>query len=226
MESLAGFTLVGGTALALQIGHRRSLDLDFAQFADHLDRQAIHSAIQALKVMGSQVRLVTDPGLISAHRINTGTDLLNYAQDYVVDGVKLTFFAHGKNEAQKAFYRDAEKVGVHQGGFTLLGLDGLKAAKTLVLDDRVRSRDLFDLYFLVRDHGWSLEEMTACIRGLGVTDDPEVYFEKLSGNYPVDATDEGLDAVGVSIGTAEIYQFFCEQIDDYQIRQSRLAWQP
>jgi len=29
---MKGFTLIGGTALALQLGHRLSLDFDFAQF--------------------------------------------------------------------------------------------------------------------------------------------------------------------------------------------------
>lgn len=38
---LAGFTLLGGTALALQIGHRISLDLDFGYFGQRLPGVAL-----------------------------------------------------------------------------------------------------------------------------------------------------------------------------------------
>ena len=39
----------------------------------------------------------------------------------------------------------------------MLSLDALKTAKTLVLQDRVRSRDLFDLMVLMRDHNFTIE---------------------------------------------------------------------
>ena len=42
---LAAFTLVGGTALALQIGHRFSEDLDFNIFGQKLPTSAIASVI-------------------------------------------------------------------------------------------------------------------------------------------------------------------------------------
>lgn len=38
-SALAPFTLVGGTALALQIGHRQSLDLDLATFDEQSRKQ-------------------------------------------------------------------------------------------------------------------------------------------------------------------------------------------
>ncbi|MEY4862603.1 MAG: hypothetical protein RLZ51_698 [Pseudomonadota bacterium] len=48
---LAGFTLVGGTALALQIGHRISEDLDFNIFGQKLPIKAIDGirAVQQLR---------------------------------------------------------------------------------------------------------------------------------------------------------------------------------
>lgn len=45
---LAGFTLVGGTALALQIGHRISEDLDFNIFGQKLPIKAIDGLLDDL----------------------------------------------------------------------------------------------------------------------------------------------------------------------------------
>jgi Nucleotidyl transferase AbiEii toxin, Type IV TA system len=42
---LAGFTLVGGTALALQIGHRISEDLDFNIFGQKLPIKSIDALL-------------------------------------------------------------------------------------------------------------------------------------------------------------------------------------
>lgn len=225
MEALAGFTLIGGTALALQIGHRKSLDFDFAQFDEQLNRHAINRVIVQLKSEGLPVQLITDPGQLNTHRINTGTDLLNYAQDYVIDGIKLTFFAHDKSAAQRTFYQQAKKTPVQPDGFSVLGLDGLKVAKTLVLDDRVRSRDLFDLYYLTKYHDWSIEEISRCIRTLGLNDDPEAYFEKMVGNYPIDQQDEGLAPVDVNIALDNIYAYFAQQLQAYQVALSQRAWE-
>ena len=49
---LAGFTLVGGTALALQIGHRISEDLDFNIFGQKLPIGRIDSILDELASEG------------------------------------------------------------------------------------------------------------------------------------------------------------------------------
>jgi hypothetical protein len=67
---LAGFCLVGGTAMALQAGHRRSLDIDLVTFTPSLDKNGL---FQALRAQGAT--LVTPQSMISAAKIN-GIDLL------------------------------------------------------------------------------------------------------------------------------------------------------
>ena len=53
---LAGFTLVGGTALALQIGHRMSEDLDFNIFGQPLPIQAIDGVLDDLAAGGAVMK--------------------------------------------------------------------------------------------------------------------------------------------------------------------------
>jgi hypothetical protein len=218
---LEGLTLIGGTALALQIGHRISLDFDFATFGDALPTGRIERLIGRLKAQGHTAQLITSPDAISRFKINTGRRLLDYVRDYVIDGVKVTFFAHGKNEPQRAFYRATPKVQEPGVGFDLLGLEGQKVAKTLVLADRVRARDLYDLMILVRDHGYTVAQMVEVVRTLGTVDDPEAYKAILRGEIPLDEDDEGLEPVAVDAGPDALYAFFDAAIAAYEVDTAR-----
>lgn len=213
---MAGLTLIGGTALALQIAHRNSLDLDFASFTQALPAQRIDALLWRLREAGRSVQLAMDPGQVSAFKINTGSNLLDYVRDYSVDGVKLTFLAHGKNPGQRAFYSQAEKLREPGWQCDVLGIEGMKVAKTLVLADRVKSRDLYDLMVLVRDHGYSVEELLSHAVALGNNNDPEYYKSVLRGEIPLDRDDEGLEAVGVHVDPAAIYRFFDQAISEFE----------
>lgn len=218
---LEGLTLMGGTALALQIGHRISLDFDFAVFGGTLPGRRIEQWAARLRQEGHRLQLITSPEQAARFKINTGLNLLDYARDYVIDGVKLTFFVHGRTERQEAFYRDAPRVREPGLVFDLLGIEGLKVAKTLVLADRARSRDLYDLHILIRDHGYTLDRLFETVRELGTVDDPEHYKAVLRGEIPLDRDDEGLEPVGLAIDIETIYAAFNAAIDEYEIAQAR-----
>lgn len=219
-EELEGMTLIGGTALALQIGHRFSLDFDFATFGEMLPTRRIDALVARLKAEGHNISLITDVAMISQHKINTGNDLLKQVRDYVMDGVKVTFFTHGRTKKQREYYLQAGKVITEGQYFDILGLDALKIAKTLVLADRVRSRDLFDLMVLMQTYDYSVEQAMNIVKDLGHNDDPEYYKAVMSGSIPLDKADEGLDVVEVVVTPDEMYTFFDKRIADYE---SRLA---
>lgn len=218
---LAGLTLIGGTALALQLNHRVSLDFDFAQFCGTLPGQKIDPLIARLKQEGHQAQIITSPAELSQFKINSGMNLLDYARDYVIDGVKVTFFIHGKNDAQQDFYQKTEKRQEADMHFNILGIDGLKAAKTLVLADRIRSRDLYDLYILMRDHSYSLDSLFSIVKQLGTIDDPEHYKAIMRGEIPLDNDDEGLEAVDLYNGIEQVYEYFNQLIDGYETNLAR-----
>ncbi len=215
-SEMAGLTLIGGTALALQIGHRFSLDFDFAVFSDALPTERLDRLTSRLKSQGCQCQLITSPDAISSFKINTGKRLLDYARDYVIDGIKTTFFVHGKNPQQQDYYRQADKLDTPDVQFAILGLQGLKTAKTLVLADRIRSRDLYDLYVLVREHDYTLDELLTVTKELGTIDDPEHYKAILRGEIPLDAEDEGLQPVAVDVTMGTIYAEFRTRLAEYE----------
>lgn len=219
---LRGLTLIGGTALALLIGHRLSNDLDFAYFGDHLPTGEIDSLIAELKAAGLPVRLITDTAQISSFRIATGKRLLNYARDYMFGDTKVTFFAMGSKQTPvfMNYLKQAEILRPVDVSFGILGLGGLKIAKAVVIGQRIRSRDLYDLLVLVRDHGYSVAKLLDDAQTYGTIDDPEYYKSVLRGDIPLDADDEGLEPIGIRVSPAEIHAFFEEHISRLEIDEA------
>ena len=216
-----GFILIGGTALALHIGHRQSNDLDFifCEPSGKLPVQKIDQLVWQLQTQGHKAELITDPAQASAFRINTGENLSGYARDYAIDGVKVTFFAANPQRQPKrfAFWSNAARNTQADCHFAVLSLDACKIAKTTVLQDRVRSRDLFDLMVLMQNHGYNLPTFFDNVRRYadGATDG-ETERLILRGLIPLDRQDEGLQAVNVVVTLPEMYQFFDAQLTEYE----------
>ncbi len=217
---LKDLTLMGGTALALQIGHRFSLDFDFASFNGRIPSNNINCFISRLKDDGFDIHEITDPQKESQFRINTGESLRDRVRDYVINDVKVTFFAHGKNKPQQVFYMQSNKVQGENMSFSIMGMDGLKASKTLVLADRVQSRDLYDLMILMKNHDYSIEAAMLVVKEIGHLDDPEHYRAVMTGLIPLDQKDAGLMPVDIDCPVSEIYDYFESQFEDHDIKKA------
>ena len=207
--------LVGGTALALQIGHRKSNDLDLACFDKKLPNNAIDQFLFELKKT-HQVRELNSVAQISQFKIQTGLNLLDYVRDFNINQVKVTFLTLGESAKQQVFYKAAPKIN-QSWVFPLLGTDGLEVAKTLVMKNRVRSRDLYDLMILMRDHGYTLNSLINNLQTYLLNDDLEYYRAVLTGRIPLDRDDEGLLPVNVDVTIDQIYQFFKQQFKFYDL---------
>ena len=99
-------------------------------------------------------------------KINSSENLDHYIQDYLIDGAKVTFHSRNEGDRPKAqidFLKSAPKVVVSKGCFDVLGIDGLLVMKSIVVYDRVKSRDIYDLMVLTRNHGYTLEDIFAAI---------------------------------------------------------------
>lgn len=211
--------LVGGTALALQIGHRRSNDLDFACFNKQLPNYAIDQLMATLKE-SHRVHQINSVAQISQFKIQTGLNLLDFVRDFSIDDVKVTFFCLGESEKQRRFFQETQKVR-NRWAFPLMGVEGIQVAKSLVLGRRIRSRDMYDLMILMRDHDYSFEQLVVDLKEYSINDDVEYYKSVLTGKIPLDVDDEGLQAVDVDVSIKEIYTFFEDQIDSYHLSLAR-----
>lgn len=209
---LRDFTLIGGTALALRIGHRRSEDLDFWIPAERMDKSLISDVVRLAQQAGLHAQLATPHSDIVAAKIN-GHDLLSCAQDYAIGGVKVTFFARA--DAAFRHFDTFPRAPDSNTSFRIMDVDGLFAMKAYVIHQRVRSRDLFDLKTLIQN-GKSIADILQA----GPAADPACSIEYaksvLMGDVPLDKADEGFDSIGVTEKIDSIYSFFRNAIDDYE----------
>lgn len=134
---MAGFRkeyyLVGGTAIALYLGHRRSIDFDMFK----------SSAINHKKNLDR----LTETGFPC-----TVTRRVTEQMNLIVNDVKITFFQYPYP------VQPTEKFGPH---FRLPSLLQLAAMKAYALGRRSKWKDYVDLYFLLKDH-FTIEEITEC----------------------------------------------------------------
>lgn len=220
---LAGFTLVGGTALALQIGHRFSEDLDFNVFGQKLPVKVIDELLDDLAASGTEVESLITSEQKLGFKINTSENLDHYIQDYLIDGAKVTFHSRNEGDRPKAqidFLKSAAKLAVSEVGFDVLGIDGLLVMKSLVIYDRVKSRDIYDLMVLTKVHGYTLDDIFAAIDTYQPIrhKDPEHFKSVVTGAIPLDKSDEGFISIRLNVKMADVYRHFKQLINDYEIR--------
>ncbi|MFZ9758936.1 MAG: nucleotidyl transferase AbiEii/AbiGii toxin family protein [Burkholderiaceae bacterium] len=220
---LAGFTLVGGTALALQIGHRISEDLDFNVFGQKLPIKVIDELLNDLAAGGAEIESLITSEQKLQFKINTSENLDHYIQDYLIDGAKVTFHSRNEGDRPKAqidFLKSAPKLAVSERGFNVLGIDGLLVMKSLVIYDRVKSRDINDLMVLTKVHGYTLDDIFTAINAYQPIrhKDPEHFKSVVTGVIPLDKSDEGFSSIHLNVKMVDVYKYFKKLIDHYEVR--------
>lgn len=131
MESIRPYVLVGGTALAMQIGHRLSEDLDFMRWQTHkTERMEIDiSSIQK--------------ELASLHSIETLNILeFNHIEFFIDGGVKLSFYAPQKRN-------QFLKTVPYKNNLVLADINSIASLKMETMMRRTVFRDYYDLYCIL-----------------------------------------------------------------------------
>lgn len=119
------YYLAGGTALALQIGHRKSIDLDF--FTEKSPK--IETLIQNLQPLRPKV-------------INQNENSL----DVVIDDVKVSFLEYHYKLINK--FED-------YNGVRLASIEDIGSMKLTAISSRGTKKDFIDLYFILKQMRFS-----------------------------------------------------------------------
>jgi predicted nucleotidyltransferase component of viral defense system len=210
---LADFILIGGTALSIQIGHRLSEDLDFWLPQATLNGATIDSIANSLRLSGFNIQLVTPAAKIIQAKIN-GQDLLSISRDYVVDGVKVTFFA--RNDLPYQHFATLSKVQNTNTTFKVMSAEAIFNMKSWLISKRTRSRDLFDLLTMLQNHGKTFRDILNAGYMADSSYSKAYAKEVLAGNVPLDADDEGFESISLNISIEEIYQQLTAHLKDYE----------
>lgn len=121
------FYLAGGTSLAIQIGHRTSLDFDFYS-AKHFDSQELFAEIESI---------FEDKATLTGKEKDT--------LFCVIDGVQCSFFWYKYPLLKKA--QDFMNV-------QIASLEDIAAMKLAAVSRRPAKRDYIDVYFLLDKFGF------------------------------------------------------------------------
>jgi hypothetical protein len=121
IPELSGFNLAGGTALALQIGHRKSVDLDFFG-ARPIDKDEM---VTLLEVLGDLHLLQHSRNILIFNLNGVKVDFVNYKYPWLQE-IRLV------------------------EGVRLVGLQDIGAMKLGAIAGRGKKRDFTDLYFLLK----------------------------------------------------------------------------
>lgn len=136
-----GLYLVGGTALALQIGHRLSVDFDFFSF-----QELPKNLLQKVK------RAFPGSSLVVTYHVPGQLNLL-------LDNIQTTFFYYPYPVVQPF---------VEYRGVPLLRLVEIAAMKALALGGRLSYKDYVDWYFLLKEGYVKLPEvLSLCKKKFG-----------------------------------------------------------
>lgn len=127
LECIKGWTLVGGTALAIQLDHRKSEDLDFMRWQSHanermdVDWPAIRKQLETVGAVQSM-------------------DILDHNHvEFVVSGVKFSFYARADKSPVKVTIPFLNNI-------VLADIEAIAAMKIEVMLRRSKFRDYYDLY--------------------------------------------------------------------------------
>lgn len=208
--ALAGFVLIGGTAITLHIAHRLSEDLDFVCPLPKLPRVKLRALIQSCAEHGLLFRPNDDPGAMDDFEIS-GMDLHDHQQDFLVNGVvKVSFFCpeaplHALLECREA-----------DGGVRIATLHELFQSKAILTASRSKTRDWFDLYILMQQHGFTMDDYHAAYVQAGIPNQYDIGIKRLCSGHP-QASDEGYEAlVKDAPSVEELQRFFVQKRDDYE----------
>jgi hypothetical protein len=180
--ALAGFVLLGGSALALRIQHRQSEDLDLAWHQNRLPRARLDSLRHAADSAGFDFQPVHDEATISEFH-DSGLDLHDFQQNYLVNNnVRVSFFA-----PEPSMLKVLEPAG---SAVRLGTLVELFKTKCLVSAQRSKTRDWLDLYLLLRDYGFTMRDYHAAFVEAGLATQCDTALSRLSSGVP-QKDDEG-----------------------------------
>ncbi len=177
-----GYTLAGGTALALQLTHRRSYDFDFFS-AKPLARGLLGRLTQTVSVKKKSVDSADELTVFNA------------------DEIKVTFLHYPFKNQYPLIYTES--------GLSLYGVKDIAIQKAYTIGRRGEYRDYFDLYCIIKGGYCSLGEIIGGAQEVyGGSFNDRIFLEQLV--YFGDIADFAIEPVGKEsvASLSEVKRFF------------------
>lgn len=154
--------LIGGTALAYHLSHRESFDLDICfPFSEKLPE------LDFLDNFEEVIPLEFDQGIIDT-AINEGGDINEVMKRYIIDGVKVDFIINpSSNIYEREILKNDTKHTLEHLHIT--SIESIFKLKSLLLLDRNKIRDLYDMVYLLKECGFTGKDFINTIMHYRIT---------------------------------------------------------
>ena len=189
LKNFSQFYLVGGTALALQIGHRMSDDFDLFSEKD-IPTDLLAKVVNIFK--DSELNIIINHSeQLSLLIDQTKVDFVKYPFPLVLDLIEYE-------------------------GLKIINIPEIGAMKAYALGRRATYKDYIDLYFILKEKHSSLKEIIKISQEKFKENfDPRLFLEQLV--YLEDIQEEPIQFLKGKIGKKELEDFFQEEIKKVQI---------
>ena len=154
--------LIGGTALAYHLSHRESFDLDICfPFSDKLPE------LDFLESFNEVISLEFEQGIIDT-AINEGGDITEVMKRYIINGVKVDFVINpSSNIYESEILKDDNKHTLEH--LRIASVESIFKLKSLLLLDRNKIRDLYDMVYLMKEYGYTGKDFIDTIMHYRIT---------------------------------------------------------
>jgi predicted nucleotidyltransferase component of viral defense system len=125
---IKNYALVGGTALSMQIEHRKSQDIDFIFDGEILNKTSIKRNVQ--KTFRGQYKIIKEDE--------------NYQIDFVINDVKVTFFSAGA----VLIPFNVKELCFSYKNINIAPVEIISVLKICTLGQRSTLRDYYDIYYI------------------------------------------------------------------------------
>jgi len=147
------FVLSGGTALALQLSHRKSFDFDFFS-SSQIPKNLLEKISQNLEIQ------------------NIAVDMPDELTFFTRDNIKITFLFY-------PFKHFFEIIRIEKG-LSIFPVQEIALQKAYTIGRRGEYRDYFDLYYVLKDGHINLKDIIAYSKeAYGKVFDEKIFLEQL-----------------------------------------------
>lgn len=139
MECIKPYILCGGTALAMQIGHRKSEDLDFMMWRISKTEKPEVNWNLIEKELTEKIGPIENFNMLGFDQV-----------EFRVKGVKFSFFVSEN-------YSPISNPVDYMGNIRLADIESIMAMKMEVMLRRMKFRDYYDIYSIIKE-GYSIND--------------------------------------------------------------------
>ena len=201
------FRFVGGTALSHIINHRLSEDLDFAAL------ELVPKEIEEMMTKYAAVKIdhnVTMEDYVT----NDGENIENSYMKFILNGVKIEFFTPPFNLLEISVWEKDKYSYYENSKLKFASLDTIIYMKTMAFWNRKKYRDLFDIYYVIKNNHISSKKFINDYLEHNITYNIDYLYKKIqsSSHFFERTNDEGISSL---VKNPKAYEWYRTKIEEF-----------